>query len=352
MMKINKVRVVRWDITQNCNLNCIHCLHPQQGDTYIPLQQMTPILNNLKKMGLKQVNLSGREPTTHPQILEIIEWCKKEALEITLNTNGSFLPITEFRKLLNLNLNSVTFSLDGVDGNTYQRIRGKNYFESVKNTIKESTHLVKENGLPTTICINFTLNSLNINTDPSSLLALAQDLNIQRLEINPLMKIGRAYQHWDVLSVTDKQLFHFWERTIISWKDHNYNYQLLLGCRAQEYHCLKHKHAVSIIDPTFSHCNATDTIYLDYHAKVSPCFLLSHIMHNENIPWSFLATPETTLEQINTKFKDFFIFVEKHQDNNCHDHRDCHKDHCETCPIIETLYPEIPSPSLPPSLLL
>lgn len=74
-----------------CNLKCPYCSVTYR-DTHsrIPIDTIKKYINNLKKLGLKAVILTGGgEPTAYKNFNELVRWIKKQDLSVSLITNGS-----------------------------------------------------------------------------------------------------------------------------------------------------------------------------------------------------------------------------------------------------------------------
>ncbi|MDI6414467.1 radical SAM protein [Solobacterium moorei] len=97
------------------------------------------LLNELADLKVKSVEFSGGgEPTTHPDIIEIIRHAKSLGLNIGIVTNGNSL-----EKLFPV-LDAFTFiriSLDAATKDKYQFVHGVNTFESVINNISVMINL-------------------------------------------------------------------------------------------------------------------------------------------------------------------------------------------------------------------
>lgn len=97
------------------------------------------MLNELADPKVKSVEFSGGgEPTTHPDIIEIIRHAKSLGLNIGIVTNGNSL-----EKLFPV-LDAFTFiriSLDAATKDKYQFVHGVNTFESVINNISVMINL-------------------------------------------------------------------------------------------------------------------------------------------------------------------------------------------------------------------
>lgn len=80
-------------ITSACNLDCPICYthNKNDGAYHMPLHEMQAVLEHLRRMAPDRriINITGGEPTLHPQFLELIELCKKEGIHrVTISTHG------------------------------------------------------------------------------------------------------------------------------------------------------------------------------------------------------------------------------------------------------------------------
>lgn len=80
-------------ITSACNLDCPICytINKNQGPYHISLEDFRQILSVIRTNdpNMKIINLTGGEPTLHPQIVEIIEACHEAGIHrVTISTHG------------------------------------------------------------------------------------------------------------------------------------------------------------------------------------------------------------------------------------------------------------------------
>src|SRR5271165_441711 len=93
--------VVEVDITYACNLKCFNCNRSCEQDPSgdrMSIEQMSHFLEESRERGIrwKRIRLVGGEPTSHPQVLEIVnlvleyrdQFSPKTRIEITTNGHG------------------------------------------------------------------------------------------------------------------------------------------------------------------------------------------------------------------------------------------------------------------------
>jgi uncharacterized radical SAM superfamily Fe-S cluster-containing enzyme len=125
------------EITDMCNLNCPVCFADSKGLFTLPFEKVKEMIDlyveHEKKPEVLQI--SGGEPTLHPDILGILEYMgQKNILYPVLNTNGLKLADMDFAKQVESTVQNdvsgvgkpvIYFQFDGFDDNTYTTLRGR-----------------------------------------------------------------------------------------------------------------------------------------------------------------------------------------------------------------------------------
>ncbi len=79
------------EITNHCNLECPICLVENRNDDHMRREEFTAIIDGLveKEGALDAVNLSGGEPTLHPEFLQLLDAADRpEIARLSVSTNG------------------------------------------------------------------------------------------------------------------------------------------------------------------------------------------------------------------------------------------------------------------------
>lgn len=141
-----EVSTIRLELTNQCNLFCKHCFkHNRATPEYLPLKTILEILKKAKPYGVREIGLTGGEPTLHPQFEDIISALSRIGYSLHLFTNGSNLRI--FHKSIARFKNSIgdiRLSLDGAEETTHDNNRGRYSYRSVREAIK----ICRVEGLP------------------------------------------------------------------------------------------------------------------------------------------------------------------------------------------------------------
>lgn len=134
------ISTVYIEITNKCNLNCRDCYNSSGLNKKlieICPESFKDIVSKFISFGVKEINISGGEPTLHSRWTEMLEVMREFDFPFFIVSNGT-TKSDEFIKLLENDKNfSVQFSLDGADEETNAKTRGKGNFEKTIKKIEE-----------------------------------------------------------------------------------------------------------------------------------------------------------------------------------------------------------------------
>lgn len=134
------------DLTNACNLRCVHCYHPHHLDQgTLKTQDWIKVIEKISSF-CKSWNaipfflLCGGEPTLSPSFEAVLKkirtyWPTPSLAEIVVLTNGTNLDQIKLNHqlspldLMNQYQTRAQISLDGATNNTHDKIRGKGSFE-------------------------------------------------------------------------------------------------------------------------------------------------------------------------------------------------------------------------------
>lgn len=131
------------EITNKCNLSCPLCYAESGEGSFLPMETLEKMMDFFQKSegnAAEILQISGGEPTLHPQIIDIIKLAKlKKFKYIMLNTNGiRIAEDEEFAKELSRFVGGfeVYLQFDGFKEKTYEELRGKNIYSIKEKAIK------------------------------------------------------------------------------------------------------------------------------------------------------------------------------------------------------------------------
>ncbi|HRF10927.1 MAG TPA: radical SAM protein [Candidatus Accumulibacter phosphatis] len=187
------------EITSRCQLRCRHCCNdsgPKESQE-LALSLIERTLEEMHTWGVKQVRLSGGEPTLHSRLAEIMDACARRAIGIILTTHG-VLAGSMLSALLESPVERFLVSLDGMEP-THEQIRGKGTFQRAVATCRRLCGA----GRPVTISCHVGRHNIQ---DVAGLAALAAGLGAD-LKFTPLRPVGRALAHLSELMPRSQDYF-------------------------------------------------------------------------------------------------------------------------------------------------
>jgi radical SAM protein with 4Fe4S-binding SPASM domain len=136
------------ELTSVCNYTCIMCPNKdlkKQEKGFMDLNLYKKIVDEVKEYAF-DINLAHRgESLLHPDLIEAISYAKKNKIFTRIHTNGSLLTEELSQKILSSGLDRLSFSFDGCDKETYERIRKGGNFEKTVQNITRFLEMKKKN---------------------------------------------------------------------------------------------------------------------------------------------------------------------------------------------------------------
>lgn len=138
-----KITAALFEVTNNCNLNCIHCYKENLGGEELPLKQIKIIIEKISAKGVNSILITGGEPFLRKDLFEIIDYAKECGIEdVVINTNGIPLDnpriVSEIKKHLDI-ISAIPVSFDGARSETHDFIRGKGQFSKLMRILENNS---------------------------------------------------------------------------------------------------------------------------------------------------------------------------------------------------------------------
>jgi radical SAM protein with 4Fe4S-binding SPASM domain len=108
--------LVVFNITRQCNLDCLHCYLESKNKKYtgeLTTKQIKAVIDSFENIHIPILLLSGGEPLAHKDIFEIIKYAKSKNIRIGLSTNGTLITKDIAKKLRQAEVDYVGVSIDG-----------------------------------------------------------------------------------------------------------------------------------------------------------------------------------------------------------------------------------------------
>ena len=182
-------RLVAWEVTRSCNLNCVHCRAssergPYQGE--LGTGKSLEILDQIALTGRPVIILSGGEPLLRKDIFVLARHGTELGLRMVMATNGTLLtpPITDDIK--SSGIKRISISLDDADSHGHDRFR---MVEGSFDSAIKGVSLLRKAGIE--FQINTTVTRHNVHRI-DKILDLAVELGAVAHHIFLLVPTGRA----------------------------------------------------------------------------------------------------------------------------------------------------------------
>lgn len=135
------------EITNRCNLRCLHCASTsgtERADE-LTLAEWLHVLREIRSLGGEEITVIGGEALLHPAWRQICEYVRQLEMQLILITNGLLLRQPEqMRQLKELSPHLIGVSLDGANARSYREIRGVDGFDHVVSLL----HRLRQDGHP------------------------------------------------------------------------------------------------------------------------------------------------------------------------------------------------------------
>jgi SynChlorMet cassette radical SAM/SPASM protein ScmF len=203
-------------LTEGCNLRCRHCwLAPKyqsKGSVYpsLDLSLFQSIIQQAKPLGVSGIKLTGGEPLLHPQIHEILEFTRTLDLRLIVETNGVLCTFELARKIAACEDPFVSVSLDGVNAQTHEWLRGvPGCFNA---SLKGIRNLVRAGLKPQVV-----MTVVRRNRDQlEAMVRLAEDMGAGSVKFNILQPVARGklmYEEGETLTIEELVALGKWVET-------------------------------------------------------------------------------------------------------------------------------------------
>ncbi len=302
-----QLKEISFEIIQRCPNNCIYCSSNSscQSKHIINYDVFKRTVDDAINLGLERICISGGEPFLHPDIVDIVQYCKKNGLEVFIYTSGIIfncrgsydnISMTILEELGNIGLDRIIFNVQSSDEKIYNSImRTENCFNLMKSSIRNS---VKAN----LFCeIHFVPMRLNYKMI-YSMLDMAKELGVHKVSFLRLVIQGRALKNKMMVELP---------------KDINYNIKIILSSIEKGYNDIDVRIGIPLSTNSNYSCNASSSkLIIRYDGAVFPCEAFKYIsaidgervVKPDNIYTSSLRTiyhDSEFLNIIRTEIKEF-----------------------------------------------
>jgi heme b synthase len=119
-------RLVAWEVTRRCNLNCVHCRAAAERGPYageLGSAKGLEILSQIAEVGKPIVILTGGEPLLRQDIFDLALHGSRLGLRMVMAVNGTLVTPEVAEKIKASGIQRVSISLDGANAEEHDRFR-------------------------------------------------------------------------------------------------------------------------------------------------------------------------------------------------------------------------------------
>ncbi|MCV3270723.1 pyrroloquinoline quinone biosynthesis protein PqqE [Roseobacter sinensis] len=168
------------ELTHRCPLACPYCSNPTElaaKETELSTETWADVFRQAADLGVLQLHLSGGEPASRSDLVELVIAAREAGLYTNLITSGIGLNERRLRALDDAGLDHVQLSLQGITAEMADRIGG--YTGGFKRKMHVA-ELIDQIGFPLTL--NAVMHRENLDDLPATI-EMALRLNARRIEI-------------------------------------------------------------------------------------------------------------------------------------------------------------------------
>lgn len=188
----NELRLLFWETTAGCNLECVHCrrldVARQLMQNDMRTERALQFVREVASFAKPILVLSGGEPLFRPDIFQIATEAKDRGLPVALATNGTLIDEHMAGRIVEAGIRRVSISIDGADSTTHDDFRRQPGslaaalcgFRNLKN-------------LGMSMQINCTITRHNVH-QTEQLYAMALELGADALHLFMLVPVGCGVQ--------------------------------------------------------------------------------------------------------------------------------------------------------------
>lgn len=117
---------VTFELTYGCNLRCVHCYNPTHRvlPHELTTDEVCSILDQIADFGVLHVTFTGGEPSTRPDIAQILQHARSRGLLVQLLTNATRMTAMFSMVLRSVGVSQVNVSIYGATAPTYESMTG------------------------------------------------------------------------------------------------------------------------------------------------------------------------------------------------------------------------------------
>lgn len=192
---IVKPRIIAFEVTQRCPLNCRHCragANIEKADN-LSTDQCRAILKGIADYSRCVVILTGGEPMERKDIYELAQYGRSVGLRMVMATCGYHINRETAARLKAAGIIAISFSIDGADARSHDAFRQT---PGAYDSVIRAIDVVKQAGIK--FQINTTVTRKNIS-EVADISRLAIELGAYCFNPFILVPVGRGHEISDLI---------------------------------------------------------------------------------------------------------------------------------------------------------
>jgi PqqA peptide cyclase len=190
------------EVTHRCPLHCVYCSNPlqmQPAKDELTTEDWTRVFHQASALGVLHLHLTGGEPLARPDIAKLVAAGREANLYVNMITSGLGLTADRMTELKDAGLEHIQLSLQDADEEKANEFAGA---RAHAHKLKLAT-LIRQQDIAFTVNVVVHRENLDRLED---ILALAESLEPQRIEVAHVQYYGWALKNRDRLMPTPTQV--------------------------------------------------------------------------------------------------------------------------------------------------
>ena len=252
----NFPKLIHINLTNNCNLRCLHCYMSagKMPETKLDIKKIINAVGQINKYNKRSnIVISGGEPLVYKDFLFLLESLKEN--DITLFSNGTLINQKNYQKICDI-CKEVQLSFEGVTKEKYEEVRGRGNFEKVMTTIS----LLKKKNVRIVFAI--TILPSTLDDIEKNLIPFIEKINYDNIEIrlNSDIEMAGNALDLDMTQYDEKRSKQIIVKLMEDFKKRGVSVSYTADVRTQ-----------------FKNCGIGTNVVINYDGKIYPCNRFSKI---------------------------------------------------------------------------
>ena len=198
-------RSVSIAITGRCNLRCQYCFYADEMVALddLPTEQWLAFFEELGKLAVQRVTLTGGEAFTRPDLFELIDGVIANRMRYDILSNGTLIDEEVLAQFgigkRRLRLDSIQVSIDGSRAEIHDQSRPNSFARAVRGL-----RLLKEAGFP--VVVRVTINRHNLHDLENIAHLLLEEIGLPSFSTNEAMPVGAGCPNQAEVALTPAEM--------------------------------------------------------------------------------------------------------------------------------------------------